>query len=63
MRIYELIDDDTKRKLNAAVHRPKPTRPIKQKKSKEKLSDADLRYLMGTNRDRYHKVSGRVKRK
>lgn len=60
MRIHELIDDDTKRKLNATVHRPKPNQT---KRHKEKLSHSDLHYLMGTGRDRYRKVSGRVRRK
>lgn len=60
MRIHELIDDDTKRKLSTAVHRPKPEQV---KKHKEKLSRSDLHYLMGTGRERYHKVNGRVKRK
>ena len=54
MTIYDLIDDDTRDKLNA-VHRPK--------KNKEKLSDADLRELMGTNRQIHKKVNGKVKRK
>lgn len=59
MNIYELIDDDIRRQLNAkkpVVHRPK-------QKNKEKLSRREIEKLMGTKRDRYHKVNGKVKRK
>ena len=54
MTIYDLIDDDTRDKLNA-VHRPK--------KNKEKLSRRDIEELMGTHRDTYKRVNGKVKRK
>lgn len=60
MRIHELIDEDTKRKLNVAVHRPEPEQA---KRRKEKLSRTDLQYLMGVGRDRYRKVNGRVRRR
>ncbi|MEG0260670.1 MAG: hypothetical protein RR595_09790 [Lysinibacillus sp.] len=59
MTIYDLIDDETRRLLNAkkpVVHRPKP-------KNKEKLSARDLRELMGTNRQTYKKVNGKVKKR
>jgi len=58
MRIYDLLDDDTRKQLQAkpVVHRQK-------RKDKRKYSDRELKELMGVNRDRYHKVSGRVKRK
>lgn len=55
MTIYDLIDDDTRDKLNA-VHRPKV-------RSNENLSEREWKELMGCNRDRYHKVNGKVKRK
>lgn len=55
MTIYDLIDDDTRDKLNA-VHRPLV-------KNKEQLSEREWKELMGCNRDRYHKVNGKVKRK
>ena len=58
MTIYDLIDDETRHKLNAkkpVVHRPR--------RSKEKLSRRDIEELMGVNRDRYKKVNGKVKRK
>ena len=51
MTIYDLIDDDTRDKLNA-VHRPK--------KNKEKVSDREWREVTGMNLDRYHKVNGEV---
>lgn len=51
MTIYDLIEDDTRDKLNA-VHRPK--------KNKEKVSDREWREVMGMNLDRYHKVNGEV---
>lgn len=54
MTIYDLIDDDTRDKLNA-VHRPK--------KNKEKLSERELRELMGCNRQIHKRVNGKVKRK
>ena len=59
MTIYDLIDDDTRRILNAK----KPVVHRHSTKSKEKLSDADLRELMGVNRQTYKKVNGRVKGK
>jgi len=55
MTIYERLDDETKRKLNA-VHRP-------QKKDKRKYSERDIKELMGVNRDTYKRSNGRVKRK
>ena len=54
MTIYDLIDDDTRDKLNA-VHRPK--------KNTERLSKRDWEDIMGTRRDTYKNVNGKVKRK
>ena len=53
MTIYDLLDDDTRDKLNA-VHRPK---------NKEKLSERELKELMGCNRQIHKRVNGKVKRK
>ncbi|MEK5081159.1 hypothetical protein MKX73_19730 [Solibacillus sp. FSL W7-1436] len=53
MTIYDLLDDDTRDKLNA-VHRPKV---------KEKLSERELKELMGCNRQIHKRVNGKVKRK
>ena len=59
MRVYDLIDDETRCKLKAIkpAHRPHKKRQAKP------LSAADLRELMGTNRQTYRKVNGKVKRK
>lgn len=60
MRVHELIDDETKKQLK--VKEPAPvSRPVK--KNREKLSRRDIEELMGTHRDRYHRVSVKVKRK
>ena len=59
MTIYDLIDDDTRQLLNAK----KPVVHRQSNKRKEKLSRRDVEELMGCNRDRYHKVNGKVKRK
>ena len=53
MNIHDRLDDDTKRKLKD-VHRAK---------NKEKLSEQDIKELMGVNRDKYHRVKGKVRRK
>lgn len=58
MRIYHLIDDETKRKLNAMPVKAPP----KQKKQR-KFSRYELQELMGVNRDTYKRKNGRVKRK
>lgn len=58
MTIYDLIDDETRRKLNAkkpVVHRPK--------RNKEQLSTCEWENIMGKNRDIYKRVNGKVKRK
>lgn len=60
MTIYDLIDDDTRQLLNAkkpVVHRRHSN------KHKEKLSRRDIEELMGTHRDTYKRVNGKVKRK
>ena len=58
MKLYDLIDDETRKKLNAnpVVHRQKH-------KNNERLSDAEWREIMGMNRDVYKRVNGKVKRK
>ena len=59
MTIYDLIDDDTRLALNAK----KPVVHRQTVRSKENLSEREWKELMGCNRDRYHKVNGKVKRK
>lgn len=59
MKIFDLIDDDTRRLLNAK----KPVVHRQSVKCKEKLSNADLRELMGVNRQIHKKVNGKVKKR
>lgn len=60
MLIFDLIDDRTKQRLKAKCIKP---RPIKRKQKKKTYSVRQLEELMGTHRDRYHKISGKVKKK
>lgn len=60
MLIFDLIDDRTKQRLKAKRIKP---RPVKRKRKKKAYSVRQLEELMGTHRDRYHKVNGKVKRK
>lgn len=53
MIVFDLIDDETKKQLNV--------NPVKRKK--EKLSRHDIEELMGTKRDTYKRVNGKVRRK
>lgn len=59
MTIYERLDDATRKALNAK----KPVVHRQPNKHKEKLSERELKELMGCNRDTYKKVNGKVKRK
>lgn len=59
MTIYDLIDDDTRQLLNAK----KPVVHRQTVRSNENLSEHEWKELMGCNRDRYHKVNGKVKMK
>ena len=57
MTIYERLDDATRKALGAKpVHRHSV-------RSKENLSERDIKELMGVNRDTYKRSNGRVKRK
>ena len=57
MTIYERLDDETRKALDAKkpVHR--------SKRNKEKLSRREWEDVMGVSRDTYKKVNGKVKRK
>ena len=59
MRIYELIDNQTRKALRVVQHQGQP----KKGKSSERLSERELKELMGVNRDQYRRVNGKVKRK
>ena len=54
MRIEDHLDDKTLKQLDYKR---------KKRKSKEKLSERDLAELMGTNRDRYTRRHGAIRRK
>lgn len=58
MTIYDLIDDETRKLLNA-VHRPKQ----QNNRKSVKYTERELLELMGVKRDTYRKVNGKVKRK
>ena len=76
MRIEHIIDEQTKRKLNYS-EKPKRSSENRKKQSNgknvkyikqnhrknEKLSERDIKELMGINRDIYKRVNGKVKRK
>lgn len=57
MRIYDLLDDDTRKQLQA-----KPVHRLEQRKN-EHLSRKEWHDIMGVNRDRYKRVNGKVKRR
>ncbi len=58
MTIYDLLDDDTRRKLNAK----KPVVHRKLHKNNERLSRDEWHDIMGMNRGRYVEKNGKVKR-
>lgn len=59
MTIYERLDDETRKALNAK----KPVVHRQSNKRKEKLTDRDIKELMGIGRDTYKRSNGRVKRR
>ena len=70
MRIEQLLDQDTRAQLNRIRKRlpAKPqsytkTKPKKKVHRNRKLSAYDIRELMGTNRQTYKRVGGKVKRR
>ena len=56
MKISEHLDKSTKDKLNN-VKKKRKCRNV------ESFTEKDILYLMGTNRDRYERRSGAVRRK
>lgn len=63
MTYYDLTKKDQKKLKNKKpVHRSKK-KQTEKKKNKEKLSEYDLRELMGMNVDRFHRVNRRVRRR
>lgn len=66
MRIEHIIDNEIKVKLGYSdkgkgkVHSNNKKR---NKRKSERLSERDLKELMGMNRDTYKRVNGKIKRK
>ncbi|BDH62321.1 hypothetical protein MTP04_24510 [Lysinibacillus sp. PLM2] len=66
MKIYDHLDSNTKVKLGYSdkgkgkVHSDDKTR---NKHNSERLSERDLKELMGTNRQTYRRVNGKIKSK
>lgn len=54
MKIFEKLNEHTKRQIKEKGYIAKP---------KETFSKEDLEDLMGCNRDTYHKVNGKIKRR
>lgn len=63
MKVYELISNDQRQKLNAFVKRKKPPSKEVFGHKPKNLSRKEIEELMGVNRDTYKRVKGRVKRK
>ena len=63
MRIYDLLSDYERYKLSKISNGIKRSRKRKTryKANKERLTRREVEELMGTNRDRYHRVHGKVK--
>ena len=60
MLIFDLVGDRVKQQLKAKRIKQ---RPVKRKQKKKIYTTHQLEELMGTRRDRYHKVNGKVKQK
>lgn len=66
MRIHELLDEQKHSKLlrkyrSSIKHHPNANE--RSRSNSERLSDSELKELMGVNRDTYKRVNGKVKRK
>ena len=59
IRKRDLLDDETKRKLNVNVHSSMTRKQIHH----EQLTREDYEFLMGMYRDVYKRVNGRIRRK
>lgn len=65
MRIYDLLSSESRRSVEKVFghikhHSDNRTR---NKRNSEHLTEHDVKYLMGTNRQIHKRVNGRVKRK
>ncbi len=65
MQIYDLLSDYERYKLSEMSNGINGSRKRKTRyrANKERLTRREIVELMGTNRDRYHRVHGKVKRK
>mgnify|MGYP001295989978 CR=1 FL=1 len=66
MKIYDLINDDTKRKLgvsNQGKGKHHTQSKKRNKRNSERLTRYEIEELMGTRRDTYKRVNGKIKRK
>ena len=66
MKICDLINDDTKRKLSVSNQGKGKhhTQSKKQnKRNSERLTRYEIEELMGTRRQTYRRVNGKIKRK
>lgn len=66
MRIGHILDSEIKAKLGVLGKGKGKVHPKKKKRNKgnkERLTRRDIEELMGTRRDTYKRVNGKVKRK
>ena len=66
MKIYDLINDDIKRKLGVSTKSNRKGRvnnKTSNKRNSERLTRYEIEELMGTRRDIYKRVNGKIKRK
>lgn len=66
MRIEHILDSDTKAKLGVLSQDKGKVHPKKKNVSRakyERLSEQDIKELMGVNRQTYRRVNGKIRRK
>ena len=66
MKIYDLINDDTKQKLsvsNQSKGKHHTQSKKRNKRNSERLTRYEIEELMGTRRQTYRRVNGKIKRK
>lgn len=66
MRIEHILDSEIKAKLGVLSQGKGKVHPKKKNVSRaknERLSERDIKELMGVNRDTYKRVNGKIRRK
>ena len=66
MKIIDRLDDDTKRKLgvsNQSKGKHHTQSKKRNKRNSERLTRYEIEELMGTRRQTYRRVNGKIKRK